>query len=96
MVTNAKVNTNITKIKVKIPDSSGLVIKFVINTKTMEIGNKVPDTTGFITTPEFNKLEKTYSDARIKEATKSLVNSCDIMRFLLIKSILLMMDQNAI
>ena len=39
---------------------------------------KVPNTAVFITTLEFNRLEKLVFDARIKEVTKSLASKSQL------------------
>ena len=49
-------NTKISEIENKIPDTSSFVTTTVLNTKISEVKNKVPDYAKYITTPEFNKL----------------------------------------
>ena len=49
-----------------------------LNTKHIQIENKIPDTKGSFRSPEFNRLTKISFDARIKEATKSLVSKSQV------------------
>ena len=63
-------NTKISEVENKIPDTSSLVTTTVLNTKIGEIENKVP-----ITTPDLNKLTTENFAARLKEA--NLVSKID-------------------
>ena len=49
-----------------------MATKAALKTKATDIENNKPDTTGLITTPEFNRLTKISSVARIEKATKFL------------------------
>ena len=49
-------NTKISKVENKLPDTSSLVTTTVLNIKIEEVENKIPDHAKYITTPEFNKL----------------------------------------
>ena len=49
-----------------------MATKAALKTKATDIENNKPDTTGLITTPEFNRLTKISSVARIEKATRFL------------------------
>ena len=49
-----------------------MATKAALKTKATDIEDNKPDTTGLITTPEFNRLTKISSVARIEKATKFL------------------------
>ena len=46
-------NTKISEVENKIPNTSGLVTTTVLNTKSNEVENKSPDHAKYITTQEF-------------------------------------------
>ena len=69
-MTTIVLNTKISEVENKIPDTSSLVTTTVLNTKIGEIENKVP-----ITTPDLNKLTTENFAARLKEA--NLVSKID-------------------
>ena len=68
-------NTKISEVKSKIPNTSNLVTTTVLITKISEVGNKIPKNDKYITTPEFNKLSAENFTARLKQA--NLVNKTD-------------------
>ena len=68
-------NTKISEIENKIPNTSSLVTTTVLNTKISEIENKISDHVKYITTQEFNKLTTENFAARLKQA--DLVNKTD-------------------
>ena len=49
-------NTNISEVENKIPDTNGLVTTTVLNEKISEVENKIPNHAKYITTQEFIKL----------------------------------------
>ena len=49
-----------------------MATKAALKTKATDIENNKPDTTGLITAPEFNRLTKISSVARIEKATRFL------------------------
>ena len=49
-------NTKISQVETKIPDTSNLVTTNVLNTKISEVENKIPNHDKCISTPGFNKL----------------------------------------
>ena len=49
-------NTKISQVETKIPDTSNLVTTTVLNTKISEVENKIPNHDKCISTPGFNKL----------------------------------------
>ena len=55
-MTTTVLNTRISEVDNKIPNTSNLVTTTVLNTKISEVENKIPDSAKYITTPEFNKL----------------------------------------
>ena len=75
-MTTAVLNTKISEVENKIPDTSGLVTATVLNTKISEVENKIPNHDKYITTPEFNKLTAESLAARLKQA--NLVTKTDI------------------
>ena len=56
-MTPAVLNTKLSKIENKIPDTSNLVTATVLNIKTNEVKIKISSHDKYITTPEFNKLK---------------------------------------
>ena len=68
-------NTKISEVENKIPNTSNLVTTTVLNTKISEVENKIPNHDKCITTPEFNKLTAEGFAARLKQA--DLVNKTD-------------------
>ena len=74
-MTTAVLNTKISKVENKIPNTSGLSTTTVLNTKISEVESKIPNHDKYITTPEFNKLPTENLTARIKQA--NLVTKTD-------------------
>ena len=68
-------NTKISKVENKIPDTSNLVTAALLNTKISEVENKIPGNSKYITTQEFSKLTAENFAARLKQA--DLVNKSD-------------------
>ena len=69
-------NTKISDIENKIPNTSNLVTTTVLNTKICEVENKIPNHDKYITTLEFTKLPVESFAARLKQA--NLVTKTDI------------------
>ena len=67
-VTTTVLNTEISEIENKTPDTSNLVTTTVLNTKFSEVENAISDNSKYITTQEFNKLTAEYFAARLKQA----------------------------
>ena len=65
-MTATVLNTKISEVGNKIPDTGGLVTTTVLNTKISEFENKTPDQAKYITTQEFNKLTTENFAARLK------------------------------
>ena len=61
-------NTKISDVENKIPDTSGLVTTSVLNTKIEKFEKKVLDHARYITTQQFNKLAIENFAARLKQA----------------------------
>ena len=59
-------NTKISDVENKIPDTSDLVTTTVLNTKIREVENKIPDHPKYITTQEFCKLPVEKFCSKIK------------------------------
>ena len=90
LVTKAQFHSDKQGLEKKIQDvdnTSGLIKKTACRTKSRdskasakatEMEGKVPNTAVFITTLEFNRLEKLVFDARIKEVTKSLASKSQL------------------
>ena len=74
MITSV-LNTKITEVENKIPDTCSLVSTTVLNTKFSEVENKIPDHAKYITVPEFNRLTAENFTARLKQA--NLVSKAD-------------------
>ena len=74
-MTTIVLNTNISEVENKIPDTSSLATTNVLNTKISEVENKIPYHDKYITTPEFNKLTAESFAARLKQA--DIVNKTD-------------------
>ena len=60
-------NTKISEVENKIPDTSSLGTTTVLKTKFSEIENKIPDNSKYITNQEFNKLTPQNFEARLKQ-----------------------------
>ena len=68
-------NTKISEVENKIPDTSSLVTTTVLKTKIREFENKIPNHDKYITTPKFSTLTAETFAARLKQA--NLVNKID-------------------
>ena len=68
-------NTKLSEVENKIPDTSSLITTTVLNTKINEVGNTIPDNSKYITTQVFDKLTTEDFAARLKQA--DLVNKTD-------------------
>ena len=68
-------NTKISEIENKVPNTSSLVTTIVLNTKISKAENKIPNHDKYITTPEFNKLTAENSTARLRQV--NLVTKTD-------------------
>ena len=75
LVTATILNTKISEVENKIPNTSSLVTKIVLNRKISEVQNKIPNHDKYITSPEFNKLLAENFTARLKQA--NLVTKID-------------------
>ena len=71
-MTATALNTKISKVENKIPDTSSLVTTTVLKIKFSEGENNIPDNFKYITTVELNKLTAEHVEARLKQA--DLVN----------------------
>ena len=58
-------NTKISEVENKIPDTSNSVTSTVLNTNIREVEDKIPNYDKYITTPEFNKLTAETFTARL-------------------------------
>ena len=67
LVTTA-LNTKISEVENKIPDTSSLVTTTVLKTNIREFENKIPNHDKYITTPEFSTLTAETFAARLKQA----------------------------
>ena len=65
-MTTTVLNTKISEVENKIPDTSSLVTTTVLNTKESEVENKIPDHAKYITLQEFNKLTAEKFCCKIK------------------------------
>ena len=74
-MTTTILNTKVSKVRNKIPDTSSSVTTTVLNTKISEVDNKIPDHTKYITTKESIKLTAENFAARLKHA--NLVRKTD-------------------
>ena len=74
-MTATVLNTKISEVENKIPNTSSLVTATVLNTKITGVQNKSPDNSKYITTQEFNKLKTENFAARLKQA--NLVSKTD-------------------
>ena len=68
-------NTKISEVENKIPDTSNSVTSTVLNTNIREVEDKIPNHDKYITTPEFNKLTAESFTAWLEQA--DLVNTTD-------------------
>ena len=60
-------NTKISEVENKIPDTSSLVTATGTNTRISEVENKIADHAKHFTNQEFNKLTKETFSARLKQ-----------------------------
>ena len=67
-MTSTVLNTKISEVENKIPDTSTLVTTTVLNTKISDIENKIPENFKYITNQEFNKLTSENFATRLKQA----------------------------
>ena len=74
-MTTTVLNTKVSEVDNKIPDTCSLVTTNVLKTKISEVGNKTTDNSKYITTQEFNKLTVEHFAARLRQA--NLVNKND-------------------
>ena len=74
-MTTSILNTKISEVENKIPNTSNLATTTVLNTKISEVENKISDHVKYITIPEFNKLTTENFAGRLKQA--NLVNKTD-------------------
>ena len=77
MTTNV-LNTKISEVENKIPNTTSLVTTTVLNTKISEVENKIYNHDKCITTPEFKKLTAETFTAKLKQAT--LVTNTDFVK----------------
>ena len=73
--TTTPLNTKISEVESKIPNTSNLVTTNVLNTKISEVKKRIPNQDKYITNSEFNKLTADSFAARLKQA--DLVNKTD-------------------
>ena len=74
-MTATVLNTNISEVENKMPDTSSLVITPVLKTKISEVENKTLDHAKYITALEFNKSTAENCAARLTQA--NLVRKID-------------------
>ena len=55
-MTTTDLNTKISEVENKVPNTSSLMNTTVLNTKISRVKNKISDNSKYITTQEFNKL----------------------------------------
>ena len=75
-MTTAVLNTKISEVENKIPNTSSLVTRTVLNTKISEVEDKIPDNSKYFTTQEFSELTAENVAARLKQT--DLVNKTDL------------------
>ena len=68
LVTTAVLNTQISEVENKMPNTSNLVSTTVSNTKTSKVQNKIPDNHKYVTIQEFSKLTAENFAAILKQA----------------------------
>ena len=71
-MTTTVLNTKISEVENKIPNTSNLVTSTVLNIEIGEVENKIPVNSKYIPTQEFNNLTAQNFTARLKQA--NLVN----------------------
>ena len=75
LVITTVLNTKVSEVENKMPNTSSLVTTTVLNTKINEVENKIPDHAKYITTQEFNKLVTEHFAAKLKQT--NLMNKTD-------------------
>ena len=68
-------NTTVSEVENKIPDTSSLLTNTILNTKIGEVESKIADHARYITIQEFNKLTAENFAATLKQA--KLVSKTD-------------------
>ena len=66
-MTTTVLNTKISELENKTPNTSSLVSTTVLSTIISKAENKIPNHANYITTPEFNKLTVENFAARLKQ-----------------------------
>ena len=66
-MTTTVLNTKISEVDNKIPDTSSWVTTTVLNTKISEVESKIPNHDKYTTTPAFNKLTAENYASRLKQ-----------------------------
>ena len=66
-MTTAVLNTKISEVESKIPNTSNLGTTTIHNTKIGEVKNKIYDHSKYIIIPEFNKLSAENFAVRLKQ-----------------------------
>ena len=74
-MTTPVLNTKITEVENKIPDTSSLVTTIVLNTKISEAENTISDNSNYVISQEFNKLTAEHLAAGLNQA--DLVSKTD-------------------
>ena len=74
-MTTTVLNTKISEVDNKIPDTSSWVTTTVLNTKISEVESKIPNHDKYTTTPAFNKLTAENYASRLKQT--NLVSKID-------------------
>ena len=69
-------NTKISEVANKIPDTNSLVTATVLNVKFSKTDNEIPDRAKYITTQKLNKLATANFAARLEKA--NLVTKTDV------------------
>ena len=73
LVTTTVLNSKISEVKIKIPDTSSLVTSTVFNTKISEVENKIPSFSGLV--------KKIDYDAKIKDVEGKYFSTANYNKF---------------
>ena len=65
-MTTTVLNTKVSEVENKIPNTHSLVTTAVLNTNISEVENKIRDNSKYITTQEFSKLRGEHFEVRLK------------------------------
>ena len=74
LVATTVLNTKVSEVENKIPNTSNLVPTTVLNTKISEVENKISNNSKYITTQEFNKVMVENFDNKLTSFNRQITS----------------------